>query len=400
MTLRTCILFGSLLFSSQAISDERFLSCIEGLKSKALEANIQSEIVDQVFSDIKHSPKVIELDRRQPEFSQTFYNYYRLRVTDNRVKKGRNLLKTHADLLSRLERKYGVPAHYLVAFWGMETNFGRYLGKMQTLDSLATLACDERRSEFFTSELLEALHMINSGVVDSEKMQGSWAGAMGNMQFMPSTYRLYGLDADKDGKIDMWNSLDDAFTSAAYYLHQLGWVRGWRWGREVSLPKGFDFSLAGRNKARSLKQWASLGVKTAQGHALPQLDQSAALIVPAGHMGPAFLVYDNFHVIMKWNYSEFYALSVGILANRIHGRRGLKVPPPKAENLSIDKIKSIQKNLKALGFEVGIIDGIFGSQTKAALRAFQKQNGLVADGFPHETVINKILRTAVQPLPN
>ncbi|MDX1692873.1 MAG: lytic murein transglycosylase [Ketobacteraceae bacterium] len=389
-SVKTFLFLAGILCCGTLQASAEFSGCIERLKHKALQASISESIVDDVFRSIKYSPRVIELDRKQPEFSQTFYNYYRQRVTEFRVEKGRELLQQHGELLRSLTREYGVPAHYLVAFWGMETNFGRYLGKMDTLDSLATLACDERRSEFFTAELLDALRLIDSGTVDRHTMAGSWAGAMGNMQFMPSTYRRFGLDADKDGKVDMWTSLDDAFTSAAFYLNRLGWEKGWRWGREVLLPEGFDYSIAGLDNPKALSDWVSLGITDTHNKPLPKLEKNAYLIVPAGYEGPAFLVYDNFRVIMKWNYSEFYALSVGILADRIKGAKGLKVPPPETDNYTVAEIKEIQSALQKLGFDVGHVDGIFGSQSKKALQQFQKANSLIADGFPHPKVVKKL----------
>ena len=367
-----------------------FSQCVEGLKQRALSERISQAVVDNDLAGVNFVRRVIELDRKQPEFSQTFYNYYSQRVTKARVQMGQELLKKHQSLLNKLNQKYGVPPQYLIAFWGMETNFGRYLGKMNVLDSLATLACDPRRSEFFTLELFEALRLIDAGIVSGTQMRGSWAGAMGNMQFMPSAYRRYALDADQDGRIDLWGSLPDAFTSAANYLQQIHWKRGWRWGREVSLPKSFDYSLAGRNKPKPIKAWAAMGVKQSNGERLPDLDEPAALVVPAGHNGPAFLVYDNFHVMLKWNLSEFYALSVGILADQIKTGMGLKVSPPKQDPLSIETIKKLQMALNLLGHDAGDVDGVFGSNTKRALRTFQKANNLIADGYPSDETLKSL----------
>ena len=382
------------LVSSGTWAAMTFETCVDRLKRQALDTNISPRVVETVFADVRYLPRVIELDRKQPEFSQTFYGYYSQRVTDFRVLQGRKLLEFHSELLNSLARQYGVPAHYLVAFWGMETNFGRHLGKINVLDSLTTLACDPRRSEFFTTELMDALWLVQTGVAGRDTMLGSWAGAMGNMQFMPSTYRRYARDADKDGKADLWNSLEDAFTSAALYLQQLGWEPEWRWGREVLLPQDFDYSLAGRDKPQPLKFWASAGVLDSNKSPLPDLDKTAAVLVPSGHKGPAFLVYDNFNVILKWNLSEFYALSVGILADRIKGEDGLHSQPPKHDPFTISVIKSLQTNLNVLGFDAGKVDGIFGTKTKESLRLFQKQHGFIADGFPHRDVIKALTRLA------
>ena len=249
-----------------AQSEAAFGECVGQLQQRALKENISAAVVETDLAAAKFVPRVIELDRKQPEFSQTFHGYYSLRVTDQRVQLGRQLLAEHGELLNSLTRQYGIPPQYLVSFWGLETNFGRYLGKMNVVDSLATLACDPRRSEFFTQELFNALRLIEAGVGSRETLVGSWAGAMGNMQFMPSAYLQFGLDADKDGRADLWNSLQDAFTSAAHYLQQLGWQKNWRWGREVMLPKGFDYSLAGRDQARALREWRKLGVRQQEDH--------------------------------------------------------------------------------------------------------------------------------------
>ena len=380
-----------LVSSAVALTQSEFSTCVQNLKIQARKDSLSDTVVNGPLSRVELVPRVIELDRAQPEFSLSFYKYYTQRVTEKRVERGRSLLKTHKTLLKKLEKQYGVPAHYLVSFWGMETNFGSYLGRTKTLDALTTLACDKRRRKFFTRQLFDALHLIDSGVVDESLMVGSWAGAMGNMQFMPSTYRQYGRDGNKDGSIDMWGSLEDAFTSAAHYLNKIGWEKEWRWGREVRLPKGFNYAQAGRETVKSLREWAKLGVVTIWQQPLPNLEDKAALVVPSGHKGPAFLVYQNFNVIMKWNRSEFYALSVGILADRIKGGTGLAVSPPATENISIATIKKVQSALKQKGFDIGTVDGIPGAKTRRAIRDFQIQKGMVADGFLHSRIIEALL---------
>ena len=392
-----CLFLGRALQAQEiqiqiAQSEAAFGECVGQLQQRALKENISAAVVETDLAAAKFVPRVIELDRKQPEFSQTFHGYYSLRVTDQRVQLGRQLLAEHGELLNSLTRQYGIPPQYLVSFWGLETNFGRYLGKMNVVDSLATLACDPRRSEFFTQELFNALRLIEAGVGSRETLVGSWAGAMGNMQFMPSAYLQFGLDADKDGRADLWNSLQDAFTSAAHYLQQLGWQKNWRWGREVILPKGFDYSLAGRDQARALREWRKLGVRDTSNNPIAALDDSAALVLPAGHSGPVFLVYDNFDVIMKWNRSEFYALSVGVLADRINGAGQLAVSPPKLKPMSRNQVSAWQQALNERGIDAGTVDGIFGSQTKQALRTFQAQNGLIADGYPDEKTIQALMQ--------
>ena len=386
-------LFNSL--SASADEAEAFQHCLLEIKEQALRKGLSQVMLDREFPQLRYREDVIRLDRKQPEFSETFYNYWKARVSQQRIAKGRELLQTHSVLLQRLERQYGVAPQYLLAFWGLETNFGGYLGNMPVLDSLATLACDERRSDFFTGELLTALQLVEAGVVTGRKMVGSWAGAMGNMQFMPSAYRQYALDADGDGRADLWNSIPDALTSAANFLHQLGWEKGYRWGREVQLPSNFDYTLSGRETKKTLVDWSRLGVKQMGGQTLPSADIDASIILPSGYSGPAFLVYSNFRVIMRWNRSEFYALSVGLLADQIDGGANLKQWPPDVKRLTIDDVKMIQSGLAKAGFDVGEVDGVLGSNTRRALQAFQNRQGLIADGYPDGDVI-KLLKESVE----
>jgi len=266
------------------------------------------------------------------------------------------------------------------------------------LDSLATLACDERRSEFFTGELLGALKIVDNGDVPPTRMIGSWAGAMGHTQFMPSVFLRYALDADNDGRRDLWGSVPDALTSAANFLKGIGWQPGERWGREVRLPKGFAYEEAGLDKARPLAEWSRLGVKRANGAPLPLADMKAALVIPAGHQGPAFLVYDNFRVIMRWNRSEFYAISVGMLADQIAGRGGLvQQPPANAPRITREQALALQTRLQEKGYDPGKPDGIIGSGTKNAIRQFQKAQGMIPDGYPGKAVFTALGIELVEP---
>ena len=370
-----------------SLSEETFQSCLQQLKAQALQKGMSPSVMDQEFSRIRYRQDVIQLDRKQPEFSETFYNYWKTRVSQQRIQTGRELLKTHSVLLQQLEQQYGVAPQYLLAFWGLETNFGGYLGNTPVLDSLATLACDERRSDFFTGELLTALQLVDAGVATGKNMVGSWAGAMGNMQFMPSAYRQYGVDADGDGRADLWKSIPDALTSAANFLQKLGWEKGYRWGREVQLPSNFDYTQSGREKQKTLSTWSQLGVKRINGQPLPSADLEASIILPSGYSGPALLVYPNFHVIMRWNRSEFYAVSVGLLADQIDGGDSLKQWPPDVKRLSVEDVKIIQSGLIKAGFDVGEVDGVLGSNTRRAVQAYQKQKGLIADGYPDSDVI-------------
>jgi membrane-bound lytic murein transglycosylase B len=381
-----------LLFQQPAIADDtEFSGCIAGLQERARDEQLPAWIVDDVLGGLEHVPRVIELDRSQPEFSQTFAQYYYGRVTRGRIRRGQRLLSEHEEFLRALTKQYGVPGRYLVAFWGLETNFGRNLGRMPVLDSLATLACDQRRQEFFTEELMHALALLQRESLSPAEMRGSWAGAMGHTQFMPSAYRNHAADGDGDGRVNLWRSERDALASGANYLANLGWQPGQRWGREVLLPEAFPYARTGLGNSQPLSVWRRLGVSFLDGRALPDVDMEAAVLVPAGHEGPAFLVYSNFNVIMQWNRSEYYALSVGLLADRLVGAGPLARPPSTAQAaLSRQTVEAVQRQLNHLGFNAGEIDGVLGSMTQSALREFQASNGMIADGYPDRDTLCRL----------
>jgi membrane-bound lytic murein transglycosylase B len=387
-------LAATLIFTSStaiaSVASPDWGTCVANLQQTAKSQGLSQHTIDTTLANVKYVARVIELDNKQPEFSSSFESYFTKRVTDWRVQQGRQLYKEHKDLLLSLAKEYGVPPQYLLAFWGLETNFGSYKGKMSVLNSLATLACDPRRSQYFTTELMQALKLKEQYGFDEKQMVGSWAGAMGHTQFMPSAYAKYAVDGDGDGKADLWNSTDDALSSAAHFLQNLGWKRDERWGREVTLPADFSYAYLGRSEAQTLTKWAELGLTQTNGKVLSTPDMSAALYLPSGHTGPAFLGYDNFNVIMKWNRSTFYAIAVGHLADRINGAAGLNVNPPKMPNLSRARVKALQDQLNVLGFDVGKPDGILGSKSLKGLQAFQKGNGLVADGYPSEATFRAL----------
>ncbi|HEY7776246.1 MAG TPA: lytic murein transglycosylase, partial [Kineobactrum sp.] len=375
---------------SLAVAND-FPQCLAGLQAQARQAQVAGWIVDDVVPTLEPQARVLELDRKQPEFVQTFAGYLNARVTQARVDKGRALYQRHRVFLDQLQRQYGVPGQYLVAFWGLETNFGGYMGTMPTLDSLATLACDPRRSAFFSAEFIAALQMMEREGLQPAQLRGSWAGAVGHTQFMPSSYLRYAVDGDGDGSVNLWQSERDALASGANFLQQLGWATGLRWGREVVLPTEFRFETVGAGNDRDLAEWSRLGVRSTDGAPLPTAAVEASLLLPAGAAGPAFLVYSNFEVIMRWNRSESYALSVGYLADRIAGGGTLQRPPPTDQQpLSRAEVKVVQQQLNELGFPAGTEDGIFGSGTRAALSAFQLARGLVADGYPDRNSLQQL----------
>jgi membrane-bound lytic murein transglycosylase B len=368
-----------------------FSSWLADLRKEATSLGITEKTLDEALTDLHPIERVLELDRKQPEFTLTFWKYLDGRVTDQRVERGKKLLKEHAALLKSIERQFGVQPRFLVAFWGLETNFGDYLGGFPVIGSLATLAFDPRRSSFFRNELFAALQILNEGHISPAEMKGSWAGAMGQPQFMPSTFIQNAVDQDNDGRKDIWNSLPDVFGSAANYLSRSGWDGKRTWGREILLPENFDISLAGLKNKKKLKEWQKLGIRRIDGRDLPAVDISASLFMPAGFSGPAFLVYSNYHVILKWNRSHLYAIAVGHLADRLVDGRPLQSKRPLHEKpLRRTELEEIQKKLTELGFDAGPVDGVIGSQTRTALKHFQTAAGVPADGYPTFEMLEKL----------
>jgi membrane-bound lytic murein transglycosylase B len=368
---------------------QAFSECLTEKSQAALEAGVSQSRVENEFPQLTFVPRVIELDRSQPEFVSTFPDYFSKRVNQWRIDKGREKFQQYRTFLDELTKQYGVPGHYIVSFWGLETNYGGYKGNMSTLDSLATLACEPRRSTFFTQELFLALKLMDREGLNKAQMQGSWAGAMGHTQFMPTAYTNYAIDGDDDGIINLWESEKDALASAAHFLWKLGWTPGLRWGREVLLPAEFDYSLAGQS-SRSIVEWSNLGVTRTNGEPLGDADIQAKLLVPAGAKGPAFLTYANFNTILRWNNSEFYGIAVGQLANRIIGGAPLVAELPDLPKYSIAEMAIVQRSLNTLGFDVGVADGIIGPATRAGIRAFQASNGLTPDGFPSPETVDAL----------
>ena len=379
--------------TNATIADENFVQCKINLAERAKTAGFSPYITKTVIDNISPIKRVISLDKKQPEFTQTFEQYINARVTNYHVRVGREKLKQNKKLFDKLEKEYGIPRQYLVSFWGLETVFGKHKGKMSVLNSLATLACDQRRSEFFTLELLNLFTLIESEQVSVDQLQGSWAGAMGHMQFMPTAFLKYAVDGDNDGKVDIWQSEVDALTTAANYLNQIGWQSKERWGREIKLPKNFAFNKVEFDKYYPLNYFQQLGVQQTNQQALPSYDIQAELYLPSGHKGPAFLLYPNFNVIMTWNLSKSYALSVGALANKLVGANGIEFLVKEKSNVqpySVVAMKNLQSQLNSLGFETGEPDGIWGPKSRHAIRSFQLQHQLIADGYPNTEVFSTI----------
>lgn len=334
--------------------------------------------------------RVVELDRDQPEFTRQLWDYLDTAVSDTRVANGRDTLSRHQAIAAGTEQRYGVPAEVLVSIWGIESNYGSNYGDISTLNALATLAHDGRRHDFARRELLEALRIIDSGDIAPSDMIGSWAGAMGHTQFLPSSYRAYAVDGDGDGIRDIWGSIDDVMASTANYLVKAGWRADEPWGVEVRLPAGFDFS---QTRRRSSQAWADIGVTPVSG-TMPSLDD-AAVLAPAGASGPAFLVGQNYRAILRYNNATSYALAVASLADRIAGRQGVQAAWPREQGaLSRRQVGAMQDRLNALGYSVGPADGLIGPKTRMGIRAFQRDNGKIPDGFPTEALLEALKLTS------
>lgn len=373
------------------VEQRDFGTWLRDFRIEARSQGISEETLNAALTSLKPIQRVVELDHKQPEFIQTFWDYMDKRITDGRVKRGRDLLTKHATLFNRIEKEYGVQGRFLVSFWGLESNFGDFTGGFSVIRALATLAFDPRRDDFFRNELLSALKIIDAGHISVDRMKGSWAGAMGQCQFLPSTFARFGKDGDEDGRIDIWNSLPDIFASAANFLSKSGWRKGQTWGREVRLPKSFDYTQAALDISHPLAYWHHNGIRRINGSDLPTADMKGSIIVPAGHRGPAFIVYDNFRTTMVWNRSILYAVAVGHLADRIAWQPKLKTPLNADDKpLSRENIIVLQQLLSKRGYDAGPSDGIPGRQTREAVRAFQQTIGMPADGFPAPDVLEAI----------
>jgi membrane-bound lytic murein transglycosylase B len=385
MKIRKILFAFLLLISLPTMAEDApkqdFLSWMRELRLEAIDAGISKKTVNATLKSAKFMPSIIKLDRGQPEFISPFLTYVDKHVNANQVQRGRELLLQNEPLLKKIEAQYGVPKTILVAFWGMETNYGNNQGNIGLPSSLITLAYDGRRADFFRGQLFDAMRIVDAGHNTVGGLRGSWAGAMGQMQFMPSTFIAHGVDGDGDGRIDIWRSLPDALSSAANYVSKVGWVHDEPAAIEVKLPAKFDYNLAQMQNRKSTTDWGKLGVRTIEARPLPFLD-NAAIILPQGYQGPAFMVFSNFDVIMDWNRSVNYALSVVQLANQFVGDTPI-IGGADAENeaLSFNQIMALQTKLNQLGFDCGTPDGFPGLKTQTAIRQYQATQKLPQDGF-------------------
>jgi len=364
-----------------------------GFRVEALNAGIRAELFDRAFTGITPDMSVIKADRSQPEFSRPVWEYLDGAVSPLRVRKGQALLNQYADTLQKIEQRYGVDRQALVAVWGMESNFGDFQGNKSVIRSLATLAYEGRRPAFANSQLIAALQILQQGDIQPEKMLGSWAGAMGQTQFIPTTYNTHAVDFDGDGRRDIWNSPADALASTAHYLQSSGWQKGQPWGFEVRLADNFDYSLADGAIRKSVAEWAKLGLKLPNGSNLPAGTEhlSAALLLPAGYRGPAFLILDNFRAVLKYNNSSSYALAVNLLSERFTGAGLISGTWPKDDlPLSRSERIELQNLLSARNYDAGTADGIIGANTRKAIRSAQQSFGWPADGYPTHKLLESL----------
>ena len=363
------------------------------LRSDAIAAGIDPALFDRAFAGITPNPDVIAADSSQPEFTRPVWEYLDGALSPLRIAQGRTLRLQHRDTLKAIKKQYGVDREVLLAIWGLESNFGGNIGNHNVLRSLATLAYEGRRQVFWRSQLLAALQILQHGDVTPERLIGSWAGAMGQTQFMPTTYNEHAVDFDGDGKRDLWNSPADALASAAHYLQASGWQKGQPWGFEVQLPPGFDYTLADPEVRRGLVDWMALGLKPLNPEIREDADDEtlATLLLPAGHRGPAFLLLSNFRSILKYNNSTSYALAIGLLSDALRGRGGVQSAWPREDRqLSRSERIELQELLARNGLEPGPADGIIGANTRKAVRAFQLKQGWPADGYPHYRLLEQL----------
>ena len=372
-------------------SEAGFREWVTGFRGKALEAGVPAATYDSAMRGASYLPKVVERDRRQSEFTKTIWDYLDVAVSDDRVALGRKALAANADLLDRIEAQYGVDREIVVAIWGLESAYGTYRGDTDTLSALATLAYDGRRATFFEAQLLQALKIIDDGHIDRAALQGSWAGAMGHTQFMPSSWAEFAVDFNGDGRRDIWSDDPaDALASTANYLAHWGWGKGQPWGLEVRLPEGFDYDQTTERVKKPVAEWRALGVLPMVGGALPE-GPEASILLPAGHTGPAFLIFPNFQVIEKYNLADAYVIGIGHLGDRIAGGPAIAADWPRQwRALTQEERKELQGLLVGLGLDTGGVDGRVGPKTIAAVKAWQKTQGLVPDGYPGPDVLDAL----------
>ena len=368
-----------------------FDAWVQGFAARAQAAGISVRTLDRAFRGVRYNADVIEKDRNQSEFVKPIWEYLDRAVSDKRVENGRAALREHRRLLDRIEATYGVEREVVVAVWGLESSYGQNRGDIPVIEALATLAYDGRRGRFFEGQLIDALKIVQSGDVTPRNFTGSWAGAMGHTQFIPSSYLAFAVDFDGDGRRDIWSDdPGDALASTAAYLARSGWQTGRPWGMEVALPAGFDFALTGERVEKDAEDWQALGVRTAQGQALPD-HGAGSILMPAGARGAAFLIFRNFHAIERYNAADAYVIAIGHLSDRLRGGPPIRADWPRDDRaLSFAERQEMQERLTRAGHDTGGVDGKIGPKTVAAVRAFQRSVGMVADGYPSLEILKRL----------
>src|SRR5947209_586886 len=372
-----------------AVAD--FKNCLERMWPDAARRGVTRASFETFTAGLEPDVKIMDFVDAQPEFTKAFWDYIDLLVTDERIAKGRELLAAHAAAFDAVEKAYGVDRHVIAAIWGVETKYGTVAGERPVIRSTATLACVGRRQAYFKDEFLATLEILQRGDIRADQLKGSWAGAFGATQFMPTAFKRYAVDFDHDGRRDIVGNVADIAASTANHLKVAGWVAGQSWGYEVVLPAGFNFMLADPAKRLTLAEWARQGVTRAGGAPFARVGDRATLFVPAGARGPSFLLLDNFRALMKYNPAEAYALAAGHLADRLRGGGPIVQAWPRDERvLSRAERLELQQHLARQGFDVGEPSGRLGLKTRAAVRDFQARSGLVPDGFATVAVLERL----------
>jgi peptidoglycan lytic transglycosylase B len=381
------------LMTAQAIrtAAANFRNCLAGLWPQAERRGVTRAVFGANVAGLTPDLRIMDLLDSQPEFTKSIWDYLDILVNEDRVRNGRAILAQHRAAFDAVEKAYGVDRHFIAAIWGVESNYGTQIGERSVIRSTATLACIGRRQAYFRDEFLSALEILARGDVRADHLKGSWAGAFGPTQFMPTSFKRYAVDFDGDGRRDVVDSVPDVIASTANNLKKDGWVSGQSWGYEVVVPKGFNFLLADRSRVMTVQEWERLGIRRAGGKAFPRPDDRAYLLVPAGAQGPGFLMLQNFRVIMKYNPAEAYALAIGHLADRLRGGEPLVQPWPRHERvLTRAERYELQQRLSARGYDVGEPDGRLGGKTRSALRQFQSTVGAVPDGFASAALLERL----------
>jgi len=381
------------LMTAQAIraAAANFRNCLAGLWPLAERRGVSRALFEANVAGLTPDLRIMDLLDAQPEFTKSFWDYLDILVNEDRIQNGRAILAQHRATFDAVEKAYGVDRHFIAAIWGVESNYGTQIGERSVIRSTATLACIGRRQDYFREEFLSALEILARGDVKADHLKGSWAGAFGPTQFMPTSFKRYAVDFDGDGRRDVVDSVPDVIASTANNLKKDGWVTGQTWGYEVVVPKGFNFMLADRSRVMSVQEWERAGIRRAGGKAFLRVDDRAYLLVPAGAQGPGFLMLQNFRVIMKYNPAEAYALAIGHLADRLRGGEPFVQAWPRQERvLTRAERYELQQPLAARGYDVGEPDGRLGGKTRNALRQFQSSVGHVPDGFASAAILERL----------